>query len=102
MNRGPERTDPESERSAMSKRHRLSRDQVTTRFDAALPAALTVEDGDTVTFETDDSAYERYANGESVEAIGGSESFNRVTGPVFLRGAMPGDALRVEVRKIVI
>jgi amidase len=78
----------------MSARHHLARTHSATTFDRALPPALAVEPGDIVTFETDDSAYERYANGESAKKIG---PFNRVTGPVFVRGAEPGDALRIDI-----
>jgi amidase len=41
-------------------------------------------------------AYERLSKGETVDVIG-LENFNRVTGPVYVRGAEPGDALRIDV-----
>ncbi|MDX2139565.1 MAG: acetamidase/formamidase family protein [Chloroflexota bacterium] len=76
--------------------HVLSKEQFTVAFDRTLPPVLTIEPGDTVTFQTGDVAYERLYKGESVGDIG-LENFNRVTGPVFVTGAEPGDALRVEV-----
>ncbi|MEM1270640.1 MAG: acetamidase/formamidase family protein, partial [Bacteroidota bacterium] len=73
----------------------------TASFSAAHPPALRVEPGSTVTFETGDVAYERLSNGETVETIG-LENFNLITGPVFVEGAAPGDALRVEIVSVEI
>lgn len=76
--------------------HRLSKDQKAFAFDPGIPPVLTIASGDTVTFETGDFAYERLSNGEQVEAIG-LENFNAVTGPVYVEGAQPGDALKIEI-----
>lgn len=76
--------------------HRLSKDQKAFAFDATIPPVLEIDPGDTVTFETGDFAYERLFNGEAVEAIG-LENFNAVTGPVRVRGAQAGDALKIEI-----
>lgn len=74
----------------------LKKEQNATSFDRTIPPALEIDPGTTVTFETGDVAYERLAKGETVEVIG-LENFNRVTGPVYVRGAEPGDALRIDV-----
>lgn len=74
----------------------LQKDQKAFAFDASLTPMLEIDSGDTVTFETGDAAYERLSKGETVEAIG-LENFNAVTGPVFVRGAEPGDALKIEI-----
>lgn len=79
----------------------LSTDHRTATFSAAHAPALEVDPGATVTFQTGDVAYERLARGEPVEAIG-LEHFNLVTGPVYVRGARPGDALQIEVRAVEI
>ena len=76
--------------------HALSRETYQVAFDPSVPPALEIDPGDTVTFETGSDAYERLAGGESVDAIG-LPNFNRVTGPVAVRGAEPGDALAIEV-----
>jgi amidase len=76
--------------------HTLQKEQKTVAFDANNPPVLEIESGDTVTFETGDVAYERLSKGETVEAIG-LENFNAVTGPVKIKGAEPGDALKIEV-----
>jgi amidase len=80
---------------------RIRNDRTATSFDASILPAATIEPGDDVTFEIGDSAYERLWAGESVHDIG-LENFNAVTGPVAVRGAEPGDALRVEVLDISI
>ena len=77
----------------------LAKEQNSTAFDRTIPPVLEVDSGDTVTFNTSDIAYNRLFNGETVEAIG-LENFNRVTGPVLVRGAEQGDALRIEVLDI--
>ena len=82
--------------TTMSQTHRLAKEQRAFAFDASLPPALRIASGDTVTFETGDVAYERLSRGETVEAIK-LENFNAVTGPVYVEGAAPGDALKVEV-----
>jgi amidase len=83
----------------MSNTYTLSKDQNAVAFDPTLTPALTINSGDTVTFETGDVAYERLSNGEAVEAIG-LENFNRVTGPVYVNGAAPGDALKIDIQDI--
>ncbi len=74
----------------------IPKDQKAFAFDASIPPVLEIDSGDTVTFETGDAAYERLSKGETVEAIG-LENFNAVTGPVRVRGAEPGDALKIEL-----
>jgi amidase len=79
----------------------LDKDQKAFAFDATIPPVLEIDAGDTVTFQTGDAAYFRLANGESVGDIG-LENFNAVTGPVYVRGSQPGDALRIEILDIQI
>lgn len=82
--------------TTMSQTYTLAKEQRAFAFDPTVPPALRIEPGDSVTFETGDVAYERLSKGESVESIG-LENFNAVTGPVYVEGAEPGDALKVEV-----
>ncbi|MCA0453772.1 MAG: acetamidase/formamidase family protein [Chloroflexi bacterium] len=77
----------------------IPKDQKAFAFDASIPPVLEIDSGDTVTFETGDAAYERLSKGETVEAIG-LENFNAVTGPVRVRGAEAGDALKIEINDI--
>lgn len=81
---------------AISEPFVLTRDRRAFAFDPEIPPVLEVRPGAVVVFEAGDSAYERLWRGESVEAIG-LETFNAVTGPVYVRGAEPGDAIRVDV-----
>jgi amidase len=85
----------------MSDSYVLSLDRRNPAFDSAIPSALEVDPGAVVTFETGDDAYTRLAAGEPVEEIG-LENFNLVTGPVAVRGAEPGDALRLDVLSIAV
>ena len=79
----------------------LAKEQHTVDFRADLAPQASVASGATIRFETGDIAYERLANGEALDAIG-LETFNRVTGPVTIEGAEPGDAVRVEILDIEI
>jgi amidase len=80
----------------MSATYSLKKEQRAFSFDPTIPPVLEIESGDTVTFETGDVAYERLSKSETVDAIG-LENFNAVTGPVYIKGAAPGDAIKVEV-----
>lgn len=79
--------------------HTLTKDQKAFAFDASIPPVLEIDSGDVVTFETGDAAYDRLSKGEPVESIG-LENFNAVTGPVFVRGAEPGDALKIRIQDV--
>ena len=79
--------------------HRISRGCLATTFDRSIEAVAEVTPGATVCFETDDSAYLRLADGETLEDIG-VENLNAITGPVAIRGAERGDALRIDVLAI--
>jgi amidase len=83
----------------MSQHYTLQKEQRAFSFDPTTPPVLHIESGDTVTFETGDVAYERLSKGESVEVIG-LENFNAVTGPVYVNGAEPSDALKIDLQDI--
>jgi amidase len=79
----------------------LAKEQHTLDFRADHAPKARVASGSVVRFETGDIAYERLANGEALDVIG-LETFNRVTGPVFVEDAEPGDALRIEILDVEI
>jgi amidase len=81
--------------------HVVSHEQSAAAFDPAIPPVLEIDPGDTVRFETDDAVYRRLAAGEPLERIG-AQNVNAVSGPVAVRGASPGDALRIEVLDVEI
>jgi acetamidase/formamidase len=94
----------------MPKAHRLDPTPETVHwgyFDAALPARIEVESGDTVVIDTvsgwpavapepDYSAAHREVFTKAKQELGA----HILTGPVAVRGAMPGDTLEVRIRKI--
>jgi acetamidase/formamidase len=65
----------------------------------ANPPALKIAPGETVAFETVDSSGGQLAPGSTVEDLARLDftRVNPVTGPVFVDGAEPGDALRVRI-----
>lgn len=79
----------------------LGKEQHTLDFRASHAPVASVASGTVARFETGDIAYERLSRGESIESIG-LETFNRVTGPVAVEGAQPGDAIRVTILGIEI
>ena len=82
--------------------HLLTKDRAHGSMDAGHEPALRVAAGagDRVTFETDDLAYaqmEQYRDMARVTA-----TLNPVTGPLYVEGAEPGDALAVTVHDIAL
>src|SRR4029079_10074994 len=60
-----------------------------------MPAALRIADGDTVVTRTIDAA------GYDCEGLQRASGPNPMNGPIFIEGAEPGDALKVEILKMV-
>ena len=79
----------------------IAKDKHSFALDRSLDPVLEVDPGEVVRFETDDEAIRRLASGESIMDIG-PERLNAVTGPLAVRGAEPGDALRIEVLEVEI
>lgn len=68
-------------------------------WDNAHPPRLTIEPGDTVVFETLEASANQIKPDSTTEILG-SLSFDPIhplTGPVYVKGAQPGDALEVEI-----
>ena len=70
-------------------------------FDRTIPPACEVDAGSTVSFLSSGEILRRLAEGASPESIDLVRA-NAVTGPVEVRGAEPGDALRIEILDIAI
>lgn len=83
----------------MSGRHILDAGIVHYAWDNALEPRLTIDPGETVTFDTRDSADGYYTPDSTVEDVANKGPFagHPLTGPVRVRGAAPGDALVVTV-----
>lgn len=64
---------------------------------------LTARPGETIHFECADSSAGQLGEGSTVESVKTLDfgKINPVTGPVFVDGAEPGDALKVTIRKFV-
>lgn len=71
-------------------------------FDAAIEPVLRVRPGDgkTIGFQTDDAVYSQLHERRSLEKV--TAQINPVTGPVYVEGAEPGDALVVEIVDIIL
>jgi amidase len=81
--------------------HHLTADQTTFAFRPDAEPVLRVHPGEVVRFETSPEPVERlFSAGPGwTEAID-VRAINAVTGPVFIAGVMPGDAVSVEVLSI--
>jgi len=81
--------------------HQLSKDQVHYAWDNSLPPLLEIESGDEVTFQTRDAGDGYYGPDSTAEDV--SRRVFRghpLTGPVYVRGARPGDILEIEIREV--
>ena len=70
-------------------------------FDPAIPPALTVESGETVTFMTKDCYDGQIDIDHKDFCLLDMSRNNPATGPLYIKGAEPGDTLKVEVLDIV-
>jgi acetamidase/formamidase len=79
--------------------HDLRADAFNYVWDNAVEHALEVESGDTVEFHVRDASDEQITPGSGVEDVATLDftHVNPVSGPVFVKGARPGDVLEVEI-----
>lgn len=70
-------------------------------FDPAIPPACAIDPGSTVSFQTSGQVLKQLAAGAPLASID-LERANAVAGPVLVRGACPGDGVRIEVLDIAI
>ena len=73
---------------------RLSREKYTTVLDPTLPPAITVASGEELVVETWDAYMGVWGAHEQPTVLGPA------TGPIAVHGALPGDALKVEILAI--
>jgi acetamidase/formamidase len=83
----------------MSRSHRLDASRVHYQWDNTIPPRLEIEPGDTVVFDTRDAADGFYTPASTHADVLARGPFrgHPLTGPVHVRGARPGDTLRVEI-----
>src|SRR5436305_406544 len=79
--------------------HDLRGDAFEYAWDNSVEPALEVESGDTVLLHVRDASDEQIRQGSSVEGVAKLDftHVNPVSGPVFVKGAAPGDVLEVEI-----
>lgn len=84
---------------------RITRDQLVYSLDARTPPVATIEPGETVTVETYDTSTGRIHAPEDVPnfvAVRDPKKVNPAAGPIYVRGAEPGDALAVTILGIAL
>lgn len=79
--------------------HRLDDTQPHAFWDNTLPPRLHIEPGDTVVFETLEASAGQITPQSQDAAVAGLDfgPIHPLTGPVYVDGAQPGDALQVEI-----
>jgi acetamidase/formamidase len=79
--------------------HEVGRDAFAYVWDNSMAPALELASGDTVLLHARDASNGQIAKDSAVEAVPAIdlERVNPVSGPVFVKGAKPGDALAIEL-----
>jgi acetamidase/formamidase len=83
----------------MTQEHVLPRGRVHYKWDNSLAPAVEIEPGDTVHCETEEVSDGQVTEGAPASVLTGLD-FDRLyplAGPIFVKGAEPGDALEVEI-----
>ncbi|HEX2910907.1 MAG TPA: acetamidase/formamidase family protein [Chloroflexia bacterium] len=81
--------------------HQLAAEDLHYCWDNSIPPRLEIESGDTVFFETRDASDGYVQPGMSIEEYSSRKSKGHpLTGPVYIKGAQPGDVLEVEVLEV--
>jgi acetamidase/formamidase len=82
--------------------HVLERGRVHYKWDNGIPPAIEIDPGDTIHFETEEVTDGQVTPGCPASVLGAID-FDRLyplAGPVFVRGAEPGDVLEVEMLRL--
>jgi len=83
--------------------HTIHRAQHHFGWNRDFPPALVAKPGETIHFECLDSSGGQLGEAATLETLAGLDfgKINPVSGPVYVEGAAPGDALKVTLRKFV-
>jgi acetamidase/formamidase len=83
----------------MGSLHEVGSDRTHTVWDNSIAPVLEIEPGETVELEVTDASGGQLDRGSSVADVAALDftRVNPVTGPVFVKGARPGDVLDVEI-----
>ncbi len=81
----------------------LSAELTHSRWNADLPPRLTIESGDVVNFECQDSSGAQVHPGMTAQEFTGIDrgKIHALTGPVAIHGAQPGDVLQIDVLEVL-
>lgn len=76
----------------------ISRENASLKWDNTTPPALTVDSGTEVTFELLDGGYNQFSGTSTTADVSSFDlaKGDPIIGPVFVKGARPGDVLKVE------
>jgi acetamidase/formamidase len=82
--------------------HVLAAEPTHSRWNRALPPRLEIDPGDTVHFQCVEAAGGQVRPGMTLEQLSGIDRgrIHALTGPVFVRGAEPGDVLEIEIVEV--
>ena len=82
--------------------HRIAAEHGSYVWDNSLPPALEVESGETVELECADASGGQLSQGSTARDVETLDltKVNPVTGPVYVKGAKPGDVLAVEILEL--
>src|SRR3981081_3905541 len=82
-----------------AREHTIGRDTFHFKWDNSLAPAGEIDPGDIVHFDTDEVTAGQIRNGEPASRLGrlNCDRLYPLGGPVYVRGAEPGDALEVEI-----
>lgn len=86
----------------MPREHRVERGRVHYKWDNGAPPVVEIDPGDTVHFETQEVSDGQVTRGCPASDLTGLDidRFYPLAGPVFVRGAEPGDAIEVEILRL--
>jgi acetamidase/formamidase len=82
--------------------HTLDRGKIHYKWDNSLPPAIEIESGDTVHCQTEEVTDGQIKPGMDASALGNLD-FDRLyplAGPIYVKGAEPGDILEVEILRL--
>ena len=89
-------------RVSHSSLHQVRRDALTYVWDQTIGPAIEIESGETVLFHARDASDEQIRKESTVEDVAKIDfsHVNPISGPVFVKGAQPGDVLAVEILEL--
>lgn len=93
---------PSKESTEITPNHTLTKDQTHNKWSRAIPPVLTVESGAIIEAFTEDASDEQLLVGSDTSDLNNLsfEPIHPLTGPVYVKGAAPGDVLAIKLHEI--